>query len=235
MEKNNFIWIFFVATLVVGTFLGIAYTNITMTGKAASENQNVILPVSCIDSDGGWNLQVKGTCRDGNVTNYTDMCEPYGGGNQTNLTVLREYFCMSGRCSSSLYHCDVLGGKCVNGACSGNATNYSAIITESSCVASTGDTLIKLTNPAVTLNQICGPLIDDALKRAATYTDATHNACWPYCFLADGKVSCNEGCPPGTFGDNKGKCTYAWQDDPPEIICVIGTGRVCGCEYAKMK
>lgn len=128
MEKNNFIWIFFIATFVVGTFLGIAYSNITMTGKAASQNQNVILPVSCNDSDGGWNLGLKGTCTDGNETNYTDSCYTQNI-NGSNRTFLKEYFCMSGRCSSSPYSCEALGKKCVNGACLGNATNYSASVT----------------------------------------------------------------------------------------------------------
>lgn len=148
MEKNNFIWIFFVATFIVGAFIGIAYNNITMTGKAASQNQNVILPVSCTDSDGGWNLGLKGTCNDGNATNYTDSCYTQNI-NGSNKTFLKEYFCMSGRCSSSPYSCEVLGKKCVNGACTGNATNYSASVTGAGGAGGTcsGNAFVQETRP----------------------------------------------------------------------------------------
>jgi len=120
MENRNF-WVFLIIAFVLGMLLGFVYTNSSITGKAAIQNSPTILPVTCTDSDGGWNLIVKGTCIDANSTrNNTDYCFTQG-----NTTFLSEYYCMSGVCQSTPYNCAALGSgsKCFNGACTGNVTN----------------------------------------------------------------------------------------------------------------
>lgn len=124
MENRNF-WVFLIIAFILGLTLGIVYTNTEITGKAAIQNPPTILPISCTDTDGGWNLAVKGTCTDGNSTrNNTDYCFIQGS-----TTFLREYYCMSGVCQSTPYNCAALGSgvKCINGACTGNVTNATAL------------------------------------------------------------------------------------------------------------
>jgi len=102
----------------VDSFSEINNPQYSMTGKAAIQNPPTILPVSCTDSDGGWNLSLKGTCSDSNG-NFTDTCYV-----QDNQTFLREYYCMQGYCNAIPYYCKALGQGCVDGACvKGNETN----------------------------------------------------------------------------------------------------------------
>lgn len=126
MEKNN-LWFVFVIILIAIFALGFIYTNSNLTGKAAIQNPPTILPVSCTDNDGGWNLSVKGTCTDSNHS-YNDSCFMQG-----NTTFLREYYCMSGYCQSTPYNCAALGSgvKCIDGACLSNMTNQITTLTSS--------------------------------------------------------------------------------------------------------
>lgn len=66
---------------------------------------------NCIDTDGGINYSMQGTCTDMLGNSFTDYCE----------NGLVEYYCNSGRCDNKTY---IVGGSgcysCQNGACSDN-------------------------------------------------------------------------------------------------------------------
>lgn len=175
MDKNTF-WMVLVIIVVAALALGFVFTNSNLTGKAAQQPPT-ILPVTCTDSDGGWNLGLKGTCRDGNSTiNWTDNCFTQG-----NTTFLREYYCMNGYCNSTPYNCGALGARCVNGACvGGNATNYSAI---------TG------ISPDTTLSEICGQLGGGII---IDYKNTTGCQSWQSTTCESGcnYPSCGSGCIP---------------------------------------
>ena len=123
----------------------------SMTGKAAQQ-PTTILPVSCTDSDGGWNLQVKGTCSDSNST-FNDSCFMQGS-----TTFLREYYCMSGICQSTPYNCAALGSHCIDGACQGNKTNEE--ITQANLFI--GNNIISNNN--LTENSLSGIVIDKGVN-----------------------------------------------------------------------
>ena len=64
----------------------------------------------CYDSDGGKNLEVRGTARNTAGLNGTDYCSSTG-----QAGMLEEYYCdMFDRVKSKNYHCDCFKGACVD-------------------------------------------------------------------------------------------------------------------------
>ncbi len=124
MENQTF-WAFLAITFIVGLTLGIAIYGSSITGRAFfglfpddtddAAQFGLGNQTNCIDSDGGINLPVKGTCNDDSGYK-TDVC--------LNTTYLKEYFCVNATsCNWHVYNCARFNyTSCYNGACTRNQT-----------------------------------------------------------------------------------------------------------------
>ncbi len=77
------------------------------------------IPNSCSDTDGGWNVNLKGTVSGyygGSPYSLSDFCLP----SNTTVTMLNEYYCSGGRYYSGTWNCANVNATttaCVDGAC----------------------------------------------------------------------------------------------------------------------
>ena len=95
---GTFVVVSLVAPLLTGTGI-----NTVITGGTSGEQGPTVV---CSDSDGGIDLETKGTCTDFNLNQeFTDYCES---------DVLIEYRCVTDGCTSLAYKCPY---GCVDGAC----------------------------------------------------------------------------------------------------------------------
>jgi len=103
MNKKLIFWIIaIIILLIIGYFV---YA--TLTGRAIAGTGLASLKASCIDSDSGQDIFVKGVVSKGTNSN-TDIC--------TSVTILKEYYCFQNSIKSKGYTCPS-GYKCSNGAC----------------------------------------------------------------------------------------------------------------------
>jgi len=86
--------------------------NMTTTTTPITTTTTTIPPNSCSDTDGGWNVNLKGTVYgfyNGLNYSYTDFC--------TANKTLTEYYCSGGLSNSDTLDCTLNTSYCVNGAC----------------------------------------------------------------------------------------------------------------------
>jgi len=114
--NEKYFWAFLILALVVGAAIGIAYTNLRITGYAVSDTSqtnpwwNPFSETTVFsDTDNGVKISAQGTCTGANGE-FSDVC--------IDSTILREYYIAGENCLSMNYNCKALGYEgCSNGFC----------------------------------------------------------------------------------------------------------------------